>query len=206
VKRKIIKGMHCMKTIVNVTLVGVGGQGILLTSDILARVAAASGKSVRKSELHGMSQRGGSVMSQIRFSDDPLAVFGPVVPAGQTDVLVAFEKLEAIRNYGMLKKDTGMAIIDDRDLVPTTVSSGAQEGLQDSIAVIEKLFGDRFKLLGATAIALELGSPRFANMVLAGALSKMMPFEIEVWHAAMRECIKPGFIDVNLKAFDIGRG
>ena len=97
-----------MSKIVNVTLVGVGGQGILLTSEILARTAALAGLDVKKSEIHGMSQRGGSVSSQVRFGD---CVYSPIIPDGETDILVSFEQLEAIRCSGMLKPE-GKAVID----------------------------------------------------------------------------------------------
>lgn len=195
-----------MSPVVNVTLVGVGGQGILLASDILARAAAISGKPVKKSEIHGMSQRGGSVTSQVRFCDGPDYVFGPIVPLGQTDVLVAFEKLEAARCHSLLKPGAGRAIVDDREIVATTVSSGMQEGVADIDALLVKLYGDRMELVDSTSLALKAGNARAANMVIAGALSKIMPFEVGAWHQAMRERIKPALVEVNLKAFDAGRG
>ena len=190
-----------MSKVTNITLVGVGGQGILLTSEILARAAALSGLSVKKSEIHGMSQRGGSVSSQVRFGK---AVFSPIIPDGETDVLVSFEKLEAIRCFPMLRPD-GQAVVDLRDIIPLTVSSGFQVGIENRDEIIAKLYGSRVKLVDSTKIAQEVGNARSANMVIAGALSKQMPFEIEVWHEAMRSRIKASLLDMNIRAFDAGR-
>lgn len=132
-----------MQSITNVTLVGVGGQGILLTSDILARAAALSGFDVKKSEIHGMSQRGGSVSSQVRFGR---AVHSPIIPDAESDVLVAFELLEAIRCFPMLRPE-GKAIVDRRDIVPLTVSSGMQPGVEDRDGLVAKLYGDRARIV-----------------------------------------------------------
>lgn len=188
-------------TITNVTLVGVGGQGILLTSDILARAAAISGFDVKKSEIHGMSQRGGSVSSQVRFG---AAVHSPIIPDGESDFLVAFELLEAIRCFPMLRP-AGAAIVDLRDIVPLTVSSGMQPGVDDRPALVAKLYGDRVRLLDASKLAVEAGNARTANLVLAGALSRLLPFEPDAWREAMRGRIKESLLAVNLRAFDAGR-
>ena len=188
-------------TITNVTLVGVGGQGILLTSDILARAAAISGFDVKKSEIHGMSQRGGSVSSQVRFG---AAVHSPIIPDGESDFLVAFELLEAIRCFPMLRP-VGAAIVDLRDIVPLTVSSGMQPVVDDRPALVAKLYGDRVRLLDASKLAVEAGNARTANLVLAGALSRLLPFEPDAWREAMRGRIKESLLAVNLRAFDAGR-
>lgn len=188
-------------TITNVTLVGVGGQGILLTSDILARAAAISGFDVKKSEIHGMSQRGGSVSSQVRFG---AAVHSPIIPDGESDFLVAFELLEAIRCFPMLRP-AGAAIVDLRDIVPLTVSSGMQPGVEDRDGLVAKLYGDRARIVDASRIATEIGNVRTANLVLAGALSRLMPFEVGAWHDAMRARIKESLLAINLQAFDAGR-
>lgn len=190
-----------MQSITNVTLVGVGGQGILLTSDILARAAALSGFDVKKSEIHGMSQRGGSVSSQVRFG---AAVHSPIIPDGESDFLVAFELLEAIRCFPMLRP-AGAAIVDLRDIVPLTVSSGMQPGVDDRPALVAKLYGDRVRLLDASKLAVEAGNARTANLVLAGALSRLLPFEPDAWREAMRGRIKESLLAVNLRAFDAGR-
>lgn len=190
-----------MSNITNITLVGVGGQGILLTSEILARAATLSGFDVKKSEIHGMSQRGGSVSSQVRFGD---TVYSPIVPDGESDILVAFEKLEAIRCFTLLRPN-GKAVIDNRDIIPLTVSSGVQTGVEERDEIIAKLYGDNAKLVDSERIALEVGNARCANLVLAGALSKIMPFKVEAWHNAMRSRIKESLLAVNIKAFNLGR-
>ena len=187
--------------ITNITLVGVGGQGILLTSEILARAAAFSGFDVKKSEIHGMSQRGGSVSSQVRFGD---VVYSPIVPDGESDILVAFEKLEAIRCFPLLRPN-GKGVIDNRDIIPVTVSSGVQTGIEERDEIITKLYGDNAKLVDAEKIAIDVGNTRCANLVIAGALSKFLPFEVEAWHNAMRSRIKESLLAVNLKAFEAGR-
>ena len=192
-----------MKT-VNVSLVGVGGQGIILTADLLAKTAALAGYDVKKSEIHGMSQRGGSVTSQVRFGE---SVASPIIQEGTADVLVSFDKLEALRNAGILAPD-GEAFVNDAYLTPVTVSSGQQpdvEGLDERLkAAFPKLV-----LVDAMRVAAEeAGNPRTMNMVIAGALSAYCPFEEKVWHDALAQLLvgpKAKLLDVNLKAFSLGR-
>ena len=192
-----------MKT-VNVSLVGVGGQGIILTADILAKTAAIAGYDVKKSEIHGMSQRGGSVTSQVRFGKE---VSSPIIQEGTADILVSFDKLEAVRNAGIVAKD-GVSLVNDLFLVPVTVSSGQQEMIPDLDGTLRKscrnlLLVDAMKL--ATE---EVGNARTMNMVLAGALSKLCPFKEEDWLQAMKEMLagpKAKLLEVNQKAFALGR-
>ena len=139
-----------MKT-VNVSLVGVGGQGIILTADLLAKTAAIAGYDVKKSEIHGMAQRGGSVTSQVRFGKE---VASPIIQEGTADVLVSFDKVEALRNKGILAKD-GVAFVNDLYLVPVTVSSGQQPAVEDLDGKVVYL-----KLVG------HCGSCPFAMMTL----------------------------------------
>lgn len=190
-----------MKETVNVTLVGVGGQGILLTSEILARTAALAGYDVKKSEIHGMSQRGGSVSSQVRFGS---CVNSPIIPDCATDILVSFEELEAIRCVNMLKK-TGKALIDTRKIVPVTVSSGQQPDVENQDELLDSLFSGRCVKIDSSAIANEVGNVRTANMAIAGALSTLLDFDVELWHEAMRARLPQKLVDINIKAFDIGR-
>ncbi len=192
-----------MKT-VNVSLVGVGGQGIILTADVLARTAAIAGLDVKKSEIHGMAQRGGSVSSQVRFGD---AVASPIIQEGTTDILVSFDKLEAVRSAHLLA-DGGTAIVNDLYLVPVTVSSGQQPDVADLDGRVEGAIKN-LKLVDAMKIAKdEVGNERTMNMVLAGALSTLCPFTVEQWHQAMAELLsgpKAKLLDINRKAFDLGR-
>ena len=193
-----------MKT-VNVSLVGVGGQGIILTADILAKTAALAGMDVKKSEIHGMAQRGGSVTSQVRFGS---SVASPIIQEGTADILVSFDKVEALRNAGILAKD-GTAVVNDLYLVPVTVSSGQQKSPDDLDGKVKKTFGKSLILVDAMKVATEeVGNARTMNMVLAGALSALCPFKEELWLKAMAEMLsgpKAKLLDVNKKAFALGR-
>ena len=165
-----------MKT-VNVSLVGVGGQGIILTADILAKTAAIAGLDVKKSEIHGMAQRGGSVSSQVRFGQ---SVSSPVIQHGTTDILVCFDKLEALRSAPLLAEG-GKALVNDMYLVPVTVSSGQQSDVADLDGRVKAAIPS-LKLIDAMKIATEeVGNARTMNMVLAGALSVLCPFEECQW-------------------------
>ncbi|MBQ6103701.1 MAG: 2-oxoacid:acceptor oxidoreductase family protein, partial [Kiritimatiellae bacterium] len=128
-----------MNDTTNVTLVGVGGQGILLTADVLARTAAEAGLDVKKSEIHGMSQRGGSVSSQVRFG---ARVHSPIIPEGETDLLVAFDAVEAVRAFPSVRT-SGRALVDRCYLVPITVSSGLQPAPEDPDGALARLYGER---------------------------------------------------------------
>lgn len=191
-----------MKT-VNVSLVGVGGQGIILTADILAKTAANAGLQVKKSEIHGMAQRGGSVSSQVRFGDN---VASPVIQDGTSDILVSFDKLEAVRNAHLLAKG-GVAIVNNLYLVPVTVSSGQQKDVDNLDARVSAIPG--LKLIDAMKIAVEdVGNARTMNMVVAGALSVFTPFAEADWMRAMEDMLagpKARLLDVNKKAFSLGR-
>lgn len=192
-----------MKT-VNVSLVGVGGQGIILTADLLAKAASIAGYDVKKSEIHGMSQRGGSVTSQVRFGE---SVASPIIQHGTADVLVSFDKVEALRNTGILSPN-GVAFVNDMYLVPVTVSSGQQPPVDDLDAKVKKSF-KRLHLVDAMRIATEeAGNPRTMNMVIAGALSVFCPFDEKHWMRALEELLsgpKAKLLDVNRKAFRLGR-
>ena len=192
-----------MKTI-NVSLVGVGGQGILLTADLLAKTAAISGMDVKKSEIHGMAQRGGSVISSVRFGTE---VHSPIIPEGQSDVLVAFDRLEALRWAHFLAKD-GKVLLNNVDLVPVTVSSGLQQPVTDFETRLAKAFPDAL-VVDALAIAeKEIGNARTMNMVIAGALSMLSPFKKSAWLKAMAESFtgrKAKLLEINEKAFELGR-
>ena len=193
-----------MKT-VNVSLVGVGGQGIILTADILAKTAAIAGMDVKKSEIHGMAQRGGSVTSQVRFGT---SVASPIIQEGTADILVSFDKVEALRTSGILAKG-GTALVNDLYLVPVTVSSGQQKTPEDLDGKVKKTFGKSLILVDAMKVATEeVGNARTMNMVLAGALSALCPFKEELWLQAMAEMRsgpKAKLLEVNKKAFALGR-
>jgi len=188
-----------MKTM-NVSLVGVGGQGILLTSDILAKTAALAGLDVKKSEIHGMAQRGGSVISQVRFGEK---VYSPIIADGASDLLVSFERLEALRWRHLLAANARV-LINDADMTPVTVSSGLQPAVTDLDARLKAEYPSAI-YIDAMGIAKTIGNTRAMNMVVAGALSTLTPFEVPVWEQAMRERIPAKLLDLNIKAFEAGR-
>ena len=191
--------LHTLDRLFNVSLVGVGGQGILLTSDILALAAMHAGLDVKKSEIHGMSQRGGSVISQVRFGT---RVHSPIIPDGQSDVLVSFERTEALR-FAHLVKPGAKILVNDMDRIPVTVSSGLQAPVQDADRRLAAYPG--LKLIDANPLAIKAGNLRAANVVLMGALSAFVPFDEEHWQAALRERIPAKLLEVNLRAFAAGR-
>lgn len=184
---------------VSISLVGVGGQGILLTSEILARTAALASLDVKKSEVHGMSQRGGSVISQVRYGRH---VHSPIIADGASDVLVAFERMEALRWRPLLKPD-GRAIVNTLDIIPVTVSSGQQPAVVDEDAKLKALY-PRLVQIDAQALAVEVGNVRTANMVLAGALSRLTSFDDALWRTALKARLPAKLLEVNLRAFDAG--
>ena len=192
-----------MKTF-NVSLVGVGGQGILLTADLLAKTAAIAGLDVKKSEIHGMAQRGGSVISQVRFGSE---VASPIIQEGTSDILVSFDKLEALRWAHLLAKG-GKALVNDMYLVPVTVSSGQQPAVEDLDGRLAKAFRDAVRIDAATIAERDAGNGRTMNMVLAGALSALTPFKEREWLKALKEILsgpKAKLLEVNKKAFALGR-
>ena len=188
-----------MKTM-NVSLVGVGGQGILLTSDILAKTATLAGLDVKKSEIHGMAQRGGSVISQVRFGEK---VYSPIISDGTSDLLVSFERLEALR-WRHLLAARGKVLINDMNMTPVTVSSGQQPAVTDLDARLKAEYPDAL-YIDAMALAKTIGNTRTMNMVVAGALSTLTSFGVDVWEQAMRERIPAKLVDMNIKAFVAGR-
>lgn len=188
----------------NVSLVGVGGQGTLLTSDLLAKTAARCGYDVKKSEIHGMAQRGGSVISQVRFGQ---SVASPIIQEGTSDILVSFDKLEALR-WAHLLSSTGRAVIANTYLVPVTVSSGQQKEIDDLDARLAEALPEAIIVDAARIATEEVGNERTMNMVLAGALSTLTPFSPDDWKATMRDSFtgsKARLLDLNIKAFELGR-
>jgi len=184
----------------NVSLVGVGGQGILLTSDILAKTAALAGLDVKKSEIHGMAQRGGSVISQVRFGEK---VYSPIITDGSSDLLVSFERLESLRWRHLLAPD-GKVLINDMNMTPMTVSSGQQPAVTDLDVRLKAEYPGAL-YIDAMSLAKTVGNTRAMNMVVAGALSTLTPFGADVWEQAMRERIPAKLLDINIQAFAAGR-
>jgi len=185
----------------NILIVGVGGQGVLLASEILSTVAMNAGLDVKKSEVHGMSQRGGVVSTHIKIAPK---VYSPTIHRGQVDVLLSFEQAEALRAINWLKKD-GVVITSTTMLVPSIVTS--TKGMSYPENAIEDLKGkvERVIALDADKIAGELGNPRLVNTILLGVMSNYLPFEKEAWLETLKAKVKAKFVDINLKAFETGR-
>ncbi len=184
----------------DVFLAGVGGQGIILASRLLAAAALACGCDVKVSEVHGMAQRGGSVVAQVRFGEK---VFSPLIPQGGADVLLAFEKLEALRFLPYLKQE-GTVIINDWEIMPVPVLAGSASYPQGIVEAI-KAAVPRTRVVEAQKVAAETGNPRGANMVLMGFLAGELPFSDEAWEKAMEKVVPGKLLAAGRKAFLAGR-
>ncbi len=183
-------------------LTGVGGQGTILASNVLAELGILIGYDTKKAEVHGMSQRGGSVISHVSWGEQ---VFSPIIPEGEADILIAFEKLEAIRFVGGIRPG-GMVLINDHEIVPITVSSGTGKypGVKQIKAAFAPVTKDVYWVKGV-ALAEALGNAKAANVVLLGALSKILEMESEPWLKVIEARVPPKFVDLNRKAFQAGR-
>lgn len=183
----------------SILLVGVGGQGTILASKILSEGLARKGYDVKMSEIHGMSQRGGSVTTHVRFGSK---VASPIVPQGGADVLVAFEKVEAVRWLSYLKKD-GWLVVNDHKIESLPVITGLAEYPE---GVIEKLRKEvpNLKVFSASKIAEDLGNIKSQNIVLLGALVKAMKLDDIDWKPVLKKIIPPKLYDLNEKAFEAG--
>ena len=183
----------------SILLVGVGGQGTILASKILSEGLVRKGYDVKMSEIHGMSQRGGSVTTHVRFGTK---VASPVVPEGEDDVLVAFEKVEAVRWLKYLKKG-GRLVVNNFEIYSLPVLTGAAKYPDE---VVEKLGKEvpGLKIFNAGKIAEALGNIKAQNVVLLGALVKAMELEDIDWDSVLKELVPPKLLDLNLKAFKAG--
>ena len=184
----------------NIVLAGVGGQGILLASEVVARAAMAAGKKVKTNEVHGMAQRGGSVIAQIRYGQE---VHSPLVAVGTAHVLGSFEKIEALR-YAHYIAPNGLAVVSSQEMVPVTVSGGDAIYPDNANALLNEAFR-RLVYIDAAKAAVELGEIRAANIVVLGAMSTELDLPVESWEEAIRSTVKTKFVDINLRAFKAGR-
>jgi indolepyruvate ferredoxin oxidoreductase beta subunit len=189
-----------MKETKNIMIVGVGGQGTLLTSRILGGITVAAGYDVKLSEVHGMAQRGGSVVTFVRYGEK---VAEPIVEEGQADVLIAFERLEALRYAHFLKKD-GVLVVNDHRIDPMPVVTGAAKYPDDIIGTLEKEH-TVFKV-NAMEEALKLGNSKVFNIIVLGVAAKHMDFDKELWLKVIEETVPPKTIEINKKAFLYGFG
>jgi len=188
--------------VTNVLIVGVGGQGVLLASTLLSKIALDAGLDVKQSEVHGMSQRGGSVSSHVRFGE---RVHSALIDDGTVDILLAFEKLEALRYGHTVRKKKGVALVNDQRIDPSPVAIGLAEYPEDRIfPELEAQAGKVFKINGP-GLADEAGFPGAVNVVLLGAASRFLPFTDEQWAETIRSTVREKYVDINLKAFDLGK-
>ncbi|MBQ7916505.1 MAG: indolepyruvate oxidoreductase subunit beta [Firmicutes bacterium] len=183
----------------NVMIVGVGGQGTLLASRVLGAAMIASGQDVKVSEVHGMSQRGGSVVTYVRAGEK---VYSPVINQGEADLILAFEQLEAARWLSFMKP-TGKMIVNTQQMDPMPVVTGVAqypEGVLEAIAAA----GADVKAVDALKLAMEAGSVKAVNVVLIGVMAKQTDIPKEVWLDAVRSTVPAKFLEMNLKAFEAG--
>jgi len=189
-----------MSDITNILLVGVGGQGTLLASEILSEAFMLAGFDVKKSEIHGMSQRGGSVVSHVRYGRE---VFSPVVPEGEGDILFGFELMETYRYLPLLRR--GATVVANNYRIPSpSILLGQEiypEGLEEKI---RELFPD-FMLVDGLKLATEAGNPRAANTVLLGAVSQRVDIAEKFWLEAIEKMVPKKALEINLQAFRMGR-
>jgi len=185
--------------VTNIILVGVGGQGIILASEVLAEAALEAGYDVRKSEVHGMAQRGGSVSSHVRFGKE---VKSPLIELGRADYMLAFEKVEGLRSCDYLKAGATI-IMNDTEIIPPTVSIGMGEYPEK---VPEKLreLGFDLMILDARRLAEKAGTAKAANVVLLASMASFLDIEKEIWENVIRRRVPKKFIDVNMEAFRLG--
>ena len=183
----------------NILIVGVGGQGTLLTSRILAQVAVDLGYDVKVSEIHGMAQRGGSVVSQVRYGEK---IYSPIISKGDADIILAFEKLEAARWLDYLKPD-GMIIINDDRVDPLPVMSGKLKYPDDIDQRIAQMV-EKTMVVDASSMAIECGNVKAANVVLVGILAAAMGLPEAEVEKAIEAMVPPKALEINLKAFKQG--
>lgn len=182
----------------SIKLVGVGGQGTILATTLLSAALVEAGFDVKMSEIHGMSQRGGSVSSEIRYGEK---VYSPVIMKGNADILVSFEQMEAARNVDYLKKD-GILLVNNHKINSMVTLNGKVEYPKTILEDLQKLVTTH--VVDATKLAIELGNTKVMNVIMLGALVRAMGLEDLDFEKAIRENVKERFIDINIEAFKLG--
>ncbi len=204
--KKTVQKQTAVKGPTNVLIVGVGGQGVIMVSKILARLSQLQGLQVKQSEVHGMAKRGGSVFSHIRFGEE---VWSPTIPMGEADVVLGLEWAEGLRWLRYLKPGVGTFISDTKRIVPPFSCRDrrhdarhgyAHHTIAEIVAQVPSAYAP-----DATGMATELGNERVANTILLGLLSTVMDFPVESWREVLAEFVPPKTLDTNLKAFEAGR-
>lgn len=188
------------KTTKSILLAGVGGQGILRASDIISLALMAAGYDVKKSEVHGMAQRGGSVTSHVRYGEK---VYSPLAARGSVDIMLSFEKLETLRYIDYLKKNTSV-LINDEAVFPPAVNMGIASYPENIPEIVGKAF-KKVKVIEASALAEQAGEARAANTVMIGAVSNYLDVLLEVWEEVIGNAFPERLVEVNIEAFKLGR-
>lgn len=184
----------------NILLSGVGGQGIILASTIISLAAMQGGYDVKNNEVHGMAQRGGSVVCQIRFGK---IVYSPLIKKGSADFLIALEKLESLR-FAEYLNENGIALVNNFKISPITVLTG-QTQYPPNIDEILKATFPKLHVVDGIRLAQDLGDVRTSNVIVIGLLSNYLPFKKEIWIDVIKRSVKEKFYEINIKAFEIGR-
>ncbi|MBE9485793.1 MAG: indolepyruvate oxidoreductase subunit beta [Chloroflexi bacterium] len=188
-----------MSDVKNILLAGVGGQGILLASEVLSEVMLMAGMDVKKNEIHGMSQRGGSVVSHVRYGEK---VYSPIIPEGEVDILFSFELLETCRYLPLVRKN-GQIVVNNLKIAPPSVALGQREYPENLAEEIRKKFPATIVVNGLD-LALEAGNAKTVNTVLLGALSKILDIDQALWLQALKKMVPERLLEINLKAFALG--
>lgn len=184
----------------NIMIVGVGGQGSLLASKLLGHLLLEEGYDVKVSEVHGMSQRGGSVVTYVRFGEK---VYSPVIDKGEADFIVSFEKLEAARYMEYLKED-GTIVVNTQEIDPMPVITGAAIYPENLVEKMQE-HGAKVEAMDCLSLANKAGSSKAVNIVLMGRLSKHFDIPSEKWIQAIKDCVPEKFVELNIRAFELGR-
>jgi len=192
--------MNAAAKVTNILIVGVGGQGVILASDIIAAVMMRAGHDVKKSEVHGMAQRGGSVTSHVRFGPK---VYSPIIRKGEVDILFSFEQLETLR-YLDFVGETSVILVNNQKILPPSVTMGKDVYPADIPERLRERY-PRFTLVNALDAARDAGSIKAVNTALIGALSNCFSIEERLWQEVIASMLPAKLIELNLKSFELGR-
>jgi indolepyruvate ferredoxin oxidoreductase beta subunit len=184
----------------NILIVGVGGQGVILASELLSEAAMEAGYDVKKSEVHGMAQRGGVVSTHVRFGEK---VYSPLIQAGAADVALAFEAAEGLRWAGHVR-DGGLLVVNTQQIIPPIAFTGEYDYPKDPINEAKSVCRGRMLPIDGLAIAHQVGNPKLVNTVLLGAISGEMPISDEIWDTIIRRRVPRGTEELNIAAFKRG--
>lgn len=191
--------MNKEDTVTNILMVGVGGQGVILASEIVSEAMMRAGCDVKKSEVHGMAQRGGSVNSHVRFGKK---VYSPIIKKGEVDILFSFEQLETMRYLDLLKEDP-LILVNNQKILPPSVTIG-NDGYPDNIPHLLQNHYSKFTLVDAFDAAEKAGNSKALNCAFIGALSRCFDLDKKSWEDAISSMLPPQLVELNLKAFEIG--